>query len=379
LASVAEWRESRLGDVVELQRGFDLPSRERRPGRVPIVSSGGVSGTHVEARVQPPGVITGRYGTLGGVFYLDEPFWPLNTTLFVKDFKGNDPLFVSYLLRTVDFLSYSDKAAVPGINRNHLHEAHVFIPSLQQQRRIAGILGTLDDKIALNRRMSETLEATVRATFGRWFLREDASRDWPIEALSAHLDVVRGLSYRGDGLTSTGVPLHNLNSVYEGGGYKPDGIKWYSGPYADRHTVEPGEVIVTNTEQGHDRLLIGHAALVPNSFGELGLFSHHLYRVRPKPGSVLSRSFLTYLINSPAMHDVVSGYSNGTTVQMLPVEALQQPAIRVPPASLVRRFDALVTVSQERQAIAREEAQVLAMLRDALLPRLLSGAIGETA
>ena len=194
---MAEWREARLGDVVELQRGFDLPSRERRPGRVPVVSSGGVSGTHVEARVQPPGVVTGRYGTLGEVFYLDEPFWPLNTTLFVRDFKGNDPLFVSYLLRTVDFLAYSDKAAVPGVNRNHLHEARVSIPSLQRQRRIAGILGALDDKIELNRRMSETLESTARALFKSWFIDGEPSGSdvWLDDARTGtFLDVARLLS-----------------------------------------------------------------------------------------------------------------------------------------------------------------------------------------
>lgn len=188
---MGEWREARLGDVVELQRGFDLPSRERRPGRVPIVSSGGATGTHVEARVQAPGVVTGRYGTLGEVFFVDEPFWPLNTTLFVKDFKGNDPLFVSYLLRTVDLLAYSDKAAVPGINRNHLHEARVSIPPLQQQRRIAGILGTLDDKIDLNRRRSGALEATAQALFMFWFLDAESDPSDQVGSLADAVDLLR--------------------------------------------------------------------------------------------------------------------------------------------------------------------------------------------
>jgi type I restriction enzyme S subunit len=104
-----EWRHVRLGDVITLQRGFDLPVYDRKPGHVPVVSSSGISGTHAEAKVAAPGVVTGRYGTIGQVFYLREAFWPLNTTLYVKDFKGNDPRYVSYLLRVFDFFAHSDK------------------------------------------------------------------------------------------------------------------------------------------------------------------------------------------------------------------------------------------------------------------------------
>jgi type I restriction enzyme S subunit len=162
----SKWRECALGDVIELKRGYDLPQQQRRAGAIPLVSSSGVTDCHAEAMVKGPGVVTGRYGTLGQVFYIEEDFWPLNTTLYVRDFKGNDPRFISYFLRGLDFLAYSDKAAVPGLNRNHLHQARVTVPSNPaEQRAIAHILGTLDDKIELNRRMNETLEAIARALF----------------------------------------------------------------------------------------------------------------------------------------------------------------------------------------------------------------------
>lgn len=97
----------------------------------------------------------------------------MNTTLFVKDFKGNDPRFISYLLRTIDFDSCSDKSSVPGVNRNHLHRLTVPVPTPLEQRAIAHTLGTLDDKIELNRRMNETLEAMARALFKSWFVDFD--------------------------------------------------------------------------------------------------------------------------------------------------------------------------------------------------------------
>lgn len=169
-----EWRDCILGDMIELKRGHDLPERERRAGTVPIISSSGPSGFHDQVKVKGPGVVTGRCGTIGQVFYVPSDFWPLNTTLYVRDFKGNDPRFVSYFLRGLNYLAYSDKAAVPGVNRNHLHQAKVHVPKdVGEQRAIAHILGTLDDKIELNRRMSETLEQMARALFKAWFVDFD--------------------------------------------------------------------------------------------------------------------------------------------------------------------------------------------------------------
>ena len=166
-----KWQETTLGEVIELKRGYDLPKRERFPGAVPLVSSSGVTDYHAASKVAGPGVVTGRYGTLGEVFFVRDDFWPLNTTLYVRDFKSNDPRFISYFLKCIDFQPFSDKAAVPGLNRNHLHQAPIWFPDdVNEQRAIANILGTLDDKIELNRRMNETLEAMARALFKDWFV-----------------------------------------------------------------------------------------------------------------------------------------------------------------------------------------------------------------
>lgn len=173
MASDVEWKEVSLGEVIELKRGYDLPKDKRISGSVPIVSSSGVSDFHAESMVKGPGVVTGRYGTIGEVFYVDEDYWPLNTTLYVRDFKGNDPRFISYFLRTLDFQAYSDKGAVPGLNRNHLHLAKVRLPGETVQRSIARVLSSLDSKIDLNRRINQTLETMAQAIFQSWFVDFD--------------------------------------------------------------------------------------------------------------------------------------------------------------------------------------------------------------
>ena len=109
------WRAQRLGDVLTLKRGHDLPDSQRQDGDVPVVSSSGITGYHNEPKAKAPGVVTGRYGTLGEVFYIEEDYWPLNTALYVIDFKGNRPHFVAYFLENVLRNYESDKAAVPGV------------------------------------------------------------------------------------------------------------------------------------------------------------------------------------------------------------------------------------------------------------------------
>jgi type I restriction enzyme S subunit len=137
-----------LGDFITLQRGYDLPANQRREGPIPVVSSSGITGTHNEAKVKGPGVVTGRYGTLGEVFFIDQSFWPLNTALYVKEFKGNQPRFVSYFLKWILNGTQSDKAAVPGVNRNDLHARMVIVPThFADQKRIASILSAYDDLI----------------------------------------------------------------------------------------------------------------------------------------------------------------------------------------------------------------------------------------
>jgi type I restriction enzyme S subunit len=108
LGSIPEgWKVGTLGECAELKRGYDLPTKERESGEVPIISSSGPTGFHSKAMVKGPGVVTGRYGTIGEVYYAEGDFWPLNTTLYVRDFKEHSPRFVEALLKTVDFGQYS--------------------------------------------------------------------------------------------------------------------------------------------------------------------------------------------------------------------------------------------------------------------------------
>jgi type I restriction enzyme S subunit len=129
LGSIPEGWIGKLEDALILQRGFDLPHRDRKEGNIPIYAATGIVGTHSEVKVKAPCVITGRSGSLGTVLYIDEDFWALNTTLWTKEFRKVTPIYAFYLLSSLGLEQYNSGAAVPTLNRNDIHGLTVLIPS----------------------------------------------------------------------------------------------------------------------------------------------------------------------------------------------------------------------------------------------------------
>lgn len=434
MASDVEWKEVSLGEVIELKRGYDLPKDKRIPGSVPIVSSSGVSDFHAESMVKGPGVVTGRYGTIGEVFYVDEDYWPLNTTLYVRDFKGNDPRFISYFLRALDFQAYSDKGAVPGLNRNHLHLAKVRLPVKSVQRSIAWVLSSIDSKIDLNRRINQTLEAMAQAIFQSWFVdfdpvkakiaakaegrdplraamsaisgkanaeldalppeqyeqlaataalfpdEMDASelgeipRGWGISTVGQVAEVIKGKSYSSkDLIDNTQTALVTLKSFERGGGFRMDGFKPYVGVFKPAQVVEPGELIVAYTDVTQAAELIGRPAIVVgvNKYQTL-VASLDVGIVRPHLDQV-SRQFLFGLFSTDAFQAHTFAHTSGTTVLHLAKEGVPSFRFARPPIDLINNFSDCADPTVAMKQSTLDQIAALTELRDALLPKLLSG------
>jgi len=156
------WRIMRLDDFCVLQRGFDITKAEQASGLVPVVSSGGISSYHNVAKVRGPGVAIGRKGTLGTVHYLDDDFWPHDTTLWVKDFKENSPLFTSYLLSSMRLERFDTGASNPTLNRNGIHPLPIAVPDTAEQEIIANTLSAVDQKNRLLIRKRLVLQELFR-------------------------------------------------------------------------------------------------------------------------------------------------------------------------------------------------------------------------
>ncbi|MFZ5452418.1 MAG: restriction endonuclease subunit S [Thermodesulfobacteriota bacterium] len=395
------WKTTTLGDVVELKRGYDLPTRDRHDGPYPVVSSSGISGYHSEAKVKAPGVVTGRYGTIGEVFYITDDFWPLNTSLYVRDFKGNNPRFISYFLSTINFLAYSDKAAVPGINRNHLHTATVRVPEPKQQQAIACILGSLDDKIELNRRMNQTIEAMSQAIFKSWFVDFDpvhakAAGQQPL-GLAPHVaslfpDTFEDYEISEIGEIPSGWQITSLGTISEKPQYgytasandsqvgpqflritdinKEDWINWRTVPFCE---IEPSEHRKYQIHVG-DLLIArmadpGHGVVIEEEID--AVFASYLIRFRLND-SRLDR-YLQYWLRSDAYWNLVRAHQAGSTRASLNAQVLAGFQILLPPLILLDAFKKIVEALRRKVVANVRQTNSLSEIRDVLLPKLISG------
>ena len=212
------WKSELLGNVATLQRGFDLPHRSRKPGKVPIVTSSGIEDTHFEAKVKGPGVVTGRYGTIGEVYFVRDDFWPHNTTLYVRDFHGNDPLFISYLLRTIDFHMHSGKTGVPGVNRNDLHEIIVTLPSTKtEQEAIAEALSDADTLIeALEQILAkkrQVKQGAIQELFTSKRRLPGFSGEWKVKKLGDLCTAIMDGTHFTPKYVNDGIPFYSVENV----------------------------------------------------------------------------------------------------------------------------------------------------------------------
>lgn len=153
-----EWEDITIADLFILQRGFDLPAPQREPGHFPVIAASGYNGVHSQCQVKAPGVVTGRSGVIGSVFYIQEDFWPLNTTLWIKKFKKGTPLYSFYVLKKLDLGIMNAGSAVPTLNRNHVHLIHQKMPPLELMKKFEDIAVEYYIKIRLNQTQIHTLE-----------------------------------------------------------------------------------------------------------------------------------------------------------------------------------------------------------------------------
>lgn len=169
---MSEIFKTTIGDLIEFQRGYDLPKNQFIEGKYPVVSSNGILGYHNIYKVEAPGITIGRSGTVGLPHYISERFFPHNTTLFIKDFKRNNPKYIYYLLQTLNLNDRKSGSSVPTMNRNHLHPIQIMAHlNIDIQNKIASTLSTIDDKIELNNKINDNLEKQAKLLYDYWFVQ----------------------------------------------------------------------------------------------------------------------------------------------------------------------------------------------------------------
>jgi len=381
----------RLDDLITLQRGFDITEKEQTVGCVPVISSGGVSSYHNEFKVKGPGVVIGRKGTLGKVFFTKENYWPHDTSLWVKDFKGNDPKFIFYLLQVLHFEKFDAGAANPTLNRNHVHSLKLKVPHKEYRSRIASILSVYDDLIENNMQRIKLLEEMAEEIYKEWFVRlrfpgYETTRFFDEEGLEVPLGTVGALpngwrKKRIDDFSSFKMSSAKLKKFNGGKTYLATAdvfgidisgigeiIDWENKPSRAQLVPELNSVFFARMSNTYKVLLFCEAN--KELINELALTSGFL-GLNAKNENTLP--FLFLLIKSATFHNYKDVYANGATQVSLTNEGFHMIKLVEPNQTIIEDYGKITLPFLNEIVILSKKNQILQNTRDLLLPRLISG------
>ena len=345
-----------LGAVISLRRGHDLSESQRKPGSIPVVSSSGITGFHNAAICDGPGVVTGRYGTLGLAHYVNEPYWPLNTTLYVENFKGNDPRYVSYLLGTLNLAQYNGAGAVPGVNRNVLHRLSVLVPSYDVQVRIVANLSTYDHLIENNQRRIKLLEEAARRLYREWFVAlhfpgheqvkvvDGMPQGWVQATLGDAMQLQRGFDLPSGARKEGAVPI----------------------------------IASTGVTGFHDEARVSGPGVVTGRSGTLGAVHFVHEDFWPLNTSLWVREFrlVTPLVAYFMLLELgLSQFNSGASVPTLDRKAVHPMPAMIPSKPVQTAFEEVAGPMFSQIRVLNQAASKAKQARDALLPHLMSGAL----
>lgn len=389
------WQETTIGEFCPFSYGKNLPKKVRdRLGEVPVFGSNGLVGHHSKPLIQDRGIIIGRKGTVGTVTFSSVPFWPIDTTFYISEDSHRDLRYTFYLLKSLRMEHMNADSAVPGLNRNAVHARKITIPPLPEQKAIAHILGSLDDKIELNRRMNETLEAMAQAIFKDWFVDfgptlakaegrapyltseiwdifpdalddEDKPVGWRIGSIGDLADTnhqswtVRNHPVAVEYVDLSNAKWGNIDAV--------TALAWEDAPSRARRVARMGDTIVGTTRPGNGSFVYisQNGLTVSTGFAVLS------------PREVIYRDVVyiaaTRLDNIERLANLADGHG-GAYPAVKPKEVSDTELV-LPGDAVLSAFADLVSPLRAKIENVKVDTRSLSQTRDLLLPKLMSGEI----
>ena len=378
------WREVTLGDFAPFAYGKGLRTDARvSSGDVPVIGSNGIIGYHDMPLTDGPTVVIGRKGTVGTVHFSPIPCWPIDTTFFITGVDADLLKFRYYALKSLPLQEMNADSAVPGLNRNDAHACLMRVPEETEQRAIAHVLGTLDDKIELNRRMNETLDAMARALFKSWYVDFEPVRA-KMEGRWRRGESLPGLPAEHYDLFPDRLVDSEIGEIPQGWEVKPlgDVVNFAYGKVLRARDRQPGEIPVfgSNGQVGwHNKSLVAGPGIVVGRKGNPGVvtWAHGdffpidttFYVVPREP--VWGLPFLFFALTGQGLASV----SADSAVPGLNRNLAYMNKQLVPTQPVVNEFNDYAGAIFSRLHQLEEESHSLAAQRDSMLPRLVSGEV----
>lgn len=322
-------------------------------------------------------VLYSMIGTVGLVYRVDQQ--PNYAIKNMGLFKIHDELkskWIYYYLNSPKakgkVLSMLSGSTQKFISLSNLRNLEIEFPqNIDDAKRIIKICESIDKKIKLNNEINNNLHELLKNQYYKMFV-EGKKESWIDDKLGNYLSVDRGLSYKGQFLSETGVPMINLGNVMPNGVFRIEKNKYYSGDYKDKVTIKVGDIVIANTDMTQNREVIGTPIIVPPIYGDKIIFSHHIYGLR---NLKLPKMYIFYTLLTDEWNAIAGGSATGTTVLALPKETIENYVVAIPDNKSLQLFDNIAeTIQSKRNQILLENIK-LEQLRDTLLPKLMNGEI----
>jgi type I restriction enzyme S subunit len=381
---MSEWNEVSLGEVIELQRGYDLPEEVRIHGIIPVIGSAGITGYHNIAKAKGPGVTMGRSGnSIGKITYTKSDFWPHNACMFIKNYRGNDLRFIYYLLNTIDFKAFNSGGAQPSLNRNLIYPIKVLLPQFPTQQHIASILSAYDDLIENNLKRIKLLEEIAQRTYEEWFVK---FRINGVQLEVGENGLPEGWERkRADELFNIKIGKTPPREQEEWFTKNEVGIKWASikdinnastfiHNTGERITIEGVEKFNMNIAKRNTvilsfKLTVGKVTITTEDFVTNEAIAHF----NKLDNSEFEKSFIYCYLKNFNYDALGSTSSIGTAINSKIVKAMP---FLIPEISVLNSFQKIAEPIFEKLENLQNQNRLLKESRDILLPRLMSGKVG---
>ena len=341
---MGEWKECKLGDLLTLNYGKALKAQDRIEGVFPVYSSAGLTGYHNEPLVNSKGLIIGRKGTIGKVYFSPIPFCCIDTAYYIlpNDDRYNFSFFF-YLLQSLGLDELNEDSAVPGLNRETAYSQDINLPPLPEQKAIASVLSSLDDKIDLLHRQNKTLEAMAETLFRQWFV-EEAQEDWEVVKLDSLINISSGKGLKKEHLAESGAyPVLGAN----------------------------GEIGRTNEFLFNESLLFtGRVGTLGNIFrveNEKVWLSDNTLVIKPKNYF----NFIYFVLKTAKLEE----YNVGSTQPLIRQSDIKEIEINLPSENKLHEFEKESDLLLNKIRQNKSQVCTIEKLRNTLLPKLMSGEV----
>jgi type I restriction enzyme S subunit len=375
-----EWKKYKLGELITLKYGKD--HKKLNDGSFPVYGSGGVMRYGNDYIYDDSSILIPRKGSLNNIMFVDKPFWTVDTMFWsIIDQELVLPRFLYYTLCKYDFAGLNVGSAVPSLTVPVIESIEVVIPSIEKQKRILSLLVPLDDKIALNQRINDNLEQQAQALFKSWFVDFEPFKDgefvnsefgripegWKVEPLINFCsEITRG----------------NIPSYVEKSGFPILNQKVNKGFYLDKQYYKYN----AETSQPQESKLAHKWDILLNSLGQGTLGRVHFYKDEKsniivdqfitilRANIFIKSAYLAFTLNRPEYQAIIESNITGSTgMWVLTINNIRKIKIVSPPISELSKISNLMENLYLKMNNNTKEQEELSILRDSLLPKLMSG------